>query len=533
MAIGFYGFTWATLFSVGYTSSFFGANVGLAIVLMAVSAIPFYVSTSMLSSAMPRAGGDYVWQSRVLHPSVGFAATFSAWTVWQWYFASFLGVVITTIGLQPFFALLGLSDASYANLAGLLSSGFGQVDNNLVFEITSVVIVLGLIVATLGIKFYVKLQYFLFAGSALSALTLLGVLATTTHAGFVSRLNSFVDPLITAGNQSQISSSAVVNAGGYYQYIINTAKLQNPAFSLGNTLLLFGIIWISFGYAFWSVYNLGEIKRAGNLRSQAWVQIGSSLIFAIFLLSLWYLLESVIGVQFLHSFFNLYSILDSSTSPLALLYTPYYPALIASLSSSPIVWAVILIGATFGIFQVILIVYFASTRIMLASSLDRVLPDKLAYVNPRTHSPIVALIVSAIGCESFLYLIIYHSSSTSYFSTAGLATQIAYVLISVTAILFPFRKKAIFNASPAAKYKIAGFPILSIAGILALIVNLFIAWIFIEGPPMGFLSFYSLSSFSFVIGIFAACFAVYWIAWAIRKIQKIDLSLTFAEIPPE
>ncbi|MGI0085537.1 MAG: hypothetical protein ACREBQ_10685, partial [Nitrososphaerales archaeon] len=166
-------------------------------------------------------------------------------------------------------------------------------------------------------------------------------------------------------------------------------------------------------------------------------------------------------------------------------------------------------------------------------SLDRVLPDKLAYVNPRTHSPIVALIVSAIGCESFLYLIIYHSSSTSYFSTAGLATQIAYVLISVTAILFPFRKKAIFNASPAAKYKIAGFPILSIAGILALIVNLFIAWIFIEGPPMGFLSFYSLSSFSFVIGIFAACFAVYWIAWAIRKIQKIDLSLTFAEIPPE
>ena len=81
--------------------------------------------------------------------------------------------------------------------------------------------------------------------------------------------------------------------------------------------------------------------------------------------------------------------------------------------------------------------------------------------------------------------------SLSYFDTAGLATQIAYVLISVTAILFPFRKKQIYEASPAAKYKIGGFPVLSIAGILALIFNLFIAYIFIDGPLLGFLSFYN------------------------------------------
>ncbi len=533
MAIGFYGFTWATLFSVGYTSSFLGANIGLAILLMAVSAIPFYVSTSMLSSAMPRAGGDYVWQSRVLHPSIGFASTFSAWTVWQWYFASFLGVVMTTIGYQPLFALLGLTNAGDANFAGQLAAGFGQYDNTLVFEITTLIIILGFAVAALGIRFYVRLQYLLFAGSAISALTLLGVLATTSHAAFVSSLNSFTAPLIAAGNQSQISTANVNAAGGYYQYIINTANLHSSSFSLENTLFLFGIIWLSFGYAFWSIYNLGEIKRAGNLRAQVTMQIGSALTFAVFLLALWYLLEAVIGLPFLHSFFNLYSTFDPSTNPLAFLYTPYYPALVASISSSATVWTLILVGATFGIFQVILIVYFASTRIMLASSLDRVLPDKLAYVSSRTHSPIVALIVSAIGCEAFLYLIIYQYTSTSYFDTAGLATQIAYILISVTAILFPFRKKQIYEASPAAKYKIGGFPILTIAGILALIVNLFIAYIFINGPALGFLSFYTSTSLEFVVGIFVACFLVYWIAYGIRRSQKIDLSLSFAEIPPE
>ncbi len=232
MAIGFYGFTWATLFSVGYTSSFLGANIGLAILLMAVSAIPFYLSTSMLSTAMPRAGGDYVWQSRVLHPSIAFASTFSAWTVWQWYFASFLGVVITTVGFQPLYALLGLTNNGDASFAATLAAGYGQIDNLPVFIITTAVILLGFLVAAAGIRFYVRLQYLLFIGNAVSAFTLLGILATTSHSQFISRLNAFTLPLVQAGNQSQISTTNVTNAGGYYQYILNTASSQGIATQL-------------------------------------------------------------------------------------------------------------------------------------------------------------------------------------------------------------------------------------------------------------------------------------------------------------
>ena len=328
MAIGFYGFTWATLFSVGYTQSFFGANIGLAIVLMAISAIPFYLSTSMLSSAMPRSGGDYVWQSRVLHPSIGFAATFSSWTVWQWYFASFLGTVISTLGLQPLFALLGQQTGNGydTSVASALAAGYSQQNNSLVFEVTTLIIILGLAVAALGMRFYVRLQYILFGGSAISALTLLTVLATTSHAQFVSKFNSFVTPLIASGNQTQVSSSAVAAAGGYYQYIINTANLGSSHFSLYATFLLFGVIWLSFGYAFWSIYNLSEIKKATDLKSEVWLQIGASLVFAVFLLALWYLLESVIGVKFLQSFFTLYNGGDPSTNPIGFFYSPYYPA---------------------------------------------------------------------------------------------------------------------------------------------------------------------------------------------------------------
>ncbi len=530
MAIGLCTFTWVTLYSIAYSGPFLGANIGVAIIIMAVVAIPFYLCTSMLSSAMPRAGGDYVWQSRVLHPALGFSSTFSAWTVWQWYFASFLGVVITTIGFQPLFALLGRTNSSVANISVILTSNGGL--NTTVFYITSMIIILGFLIAAAGMKFYVRLQYLLFAGSAISAATILIVLATTSHAQFVATFNTFMQPLIAA-NPTQVNSSQVA-AEGYYQYILNTAVISTPAFSWGSTLALLGIIWVSFGYAFWSIYNLSEVKRAGELRSQLWMQVGSSLFFALFLLALWYLFENVIGIKFLESFYSIfYSSNPSATNPLAFFFTPYYPALIASLSTNPLVWILILGGLTFGIFQVILIVYFASTRIMLASSIDRVLPEKVAYVNSSTHSPLVALLISAIGCEAFLYLIIYDSSITSYFSTAGLGTQIAYVLISITAIVFPFRKKAIFEASSAGRHKIGGFPLLSLLGLLSLMVNLYIAYIFIAGPAFTGVTVPAPDSIAFVGGNFAACLVVFAIAWAVRKEQGIDLSLSFNEIPPE
>ena len=528
MAIGLCTFTWVTLFSIAYSQNFLGSSVGLAIVLMALAAIPFYLCTAMLSTAMPRSGGDYVWQSRVIHPAVAFAATLSAWTVWQWYFAGFLGSNITTIGLQPYFALLGQNSAYFQGISSALGANFGY--NSWTFAITTAIILLGLLIASLGMKFYVKIQYVLFAGSAVSALTLLGVLATTTHAKFVSSFNTFTSSMIEAsGNQTLIG--AVNSAGGYYNYIVNTASVGTPSFSLASTLILLGVIWLSFGYAFWSIYNLSEIKKASSIRNQTWTQLGSALAFAVFLLALWYLLESVVGAKFLDSFYSLFYANSPALSSFA--FTPYYPALIASISSSPVVWTLVLVGLAFGLFQVILIVYFASTRILLASSLDRVLPEKVSYVHPRTHSPLVALIISAIGCELFLYMIIYQESIFSYFSTAGLATQVAYVMISVTAMLFPFRRKKVFEASPAGKYKLGGLPLISLLGLISLCVNLYIAWIFVFGPPLGVLSVSSTLSIESVGGIFAACLVVYLVSWALRRGQKIDLSLSFREIPPE
>jgi len=56
-----------------------GSLVPLAFMLGAIPALFAALSYGVLSSAMPRAGGGYIYISRALHPFVGFIATFSKW----------------------------------------------------------------------------------------------------------------------------------------------------------------------------------------------------------------------------------------------------------------------------------------------------------------------------------------------------------------------------------------------------------------------------------------------------------------------
>ena len=56
-----------------------GPYVPIAFLVGVVPALFAALSYAILASAMPRAGGGYVYVSRALHPFVGFIATFSKW----------------------------------------------------------------------------------------------------------------------------------------------------------------------------------------------------------------------------------------------------------------------------------------------------------------------------------------------------------------------------------------------------------------------------------------------------------------------
>ena len=56
-----------------------GTFVNPAFIFAAIPALLGALSYSILASAMPRAGGSYLYASRGLNPYLGFAASFSQW----------------------------------------------------------------------------------------------------------------------------------------------------------------------------------------------------------------------------------------------------------------------------------------------------------------------------------------------------------------------------------------------------------------------------------------------------------------------
>src|SRR5262249_60859930 len=73
-----------------------GSGVLLAYLLAAVPAVLAGLAYAILSSAMPRAGGSYVYASRGLDPYLGFIASFSQW------FSLCIAIGVVSYLLTPF-----------------------------------------------------------------------------------------------------------------------------------------------------------------------------------------------------------------------------------------------------------------------------------------------------------------------------------------------------------------------------------------------------------------------------------------------
>jgi len=91
-----------------------------AFLFAAVPALLAAFAYAILSSAMPRAGGSYLYASRGLHPYLGFVASFS-----QWFGLSIVIGVIAYI-IVPFFRDIAIA-LSWPDMAALLETGFVRV----------------------------------------------------------------------------------------------------------------------------------------------------------------------------------------------------------------------------------------------------------------------------------------------------------------------------------------------------------------------------------------------------------------------
>jgi amino acid transporter len=176
---------------------------------------------------------------------------------------------------------------------------------------------------------------------------------------------------------------------------------------------------------------------------------------------------------------------------------------------------------------------FMPVRTVFAWAFDRVLPQKLADVNERTHSPVPAILLVMGLVTLMLIWSVAATTFQTWLALGVLAGVVCVWIVSVAAFVFPNRRPDLYQASPA-NVKWMGIPALKIVAPLSFLVMCFLTWETWHYLPLAvFVPEHRWYIPAFILGIVVFGLVVYYVAKFVRRAQGVDLTLVYKELPPE
>jgi len=492
-------------------SAFPGADPIWATIIAVVLNIPVLIMMALLASSMPRTGGDYVWVSRILAPPIAmvsnFAAALSAMigaTFWARFFPVFaLGPVLVSLGVL-------------LNNPTLVEWGTNfQTKTEWIFVGALSMILIMTAVLVSGTKTTFRVQnafwFIAMAGTFIAFAALLVGDSSSFNANFDAVNKSF------GGGTTTDIIAAAGTAGA----------VPNPT-NMNATLPTVFAIMVFMMWSWWSVYLSGELKSASNRGRQLSVMFGGLLFDGIFIVLGLVLFFRVVP-------YDLATALNTGgNTAYAIPSGPWYQFLASLVQNIPVLSLLILGSFMFWSLPAMVGNTFMPIRTVFAWAFDRVLPEKLANVNERTHSPVPAIVVIMVLVTAMLA---WSVLSTDFFTWLALGVEagvVCIVIVGIAAIAFPRRRPDLYQSSPA-NVKFLGVPVLYIVSPLAILVMLFLVWCTVTYPALALAgnmdNLWQIPAFMgsiVVIGL-----AIFYTAKFVRKSQGIDIELVYRELPPE
>jgi len=139
-----------------------------AIVLSGFYLIVQAVTYASLIAAMPRAGGDYLFISRILGGGVGFVLAVMGWWFIQWHWVPIYANILNVEVFAPLAAIFKLE-----GVAGFFGEPAG------IFVSSLIVALLAALYVSLGMRIYAKIQKFCFYGGIVGLAVLLSCSPST------------------------------------------------------------------------------------------------------------------------------------------------------------------------------------------------------------------------------------------------------------------------------------------------------------------------------------------------------------------
>jgi hypothetical protein len=138
---------------------------------------------------------------------------------------------------------------------------------------------------------------------------------------------------------------------------------------------------------------------------------------------------------------------------------------------------------------------------------------------------------------SYLYIYnkpVFGTGFASITLASTLVIAVTYLGSTIAAILLPWVKKDMYEASPIAKYKVLGLPAISVAGVIfgAFLVFLLYQWLIDPNALYG-IGLKNTASVTFMGVMYLLAVVIYLVAMAVRRGQGVDLGKVYKEIPAE
>jgi amino acid transporter len=466
-------------FSIQRSVPGIGPFVLPAYLFAAIPAILSGLAYAILASAMPRAGGSYVYASRALSPYLGFVASFSQW------FGLCVAIGVVSYVLIPF-----LRDvATGMGLAGVATAlDTGSIRLLLALGILWLFVGVNL----RGLRFYqrtlVPLMFLTFAGGLIVIVTGFAF----DHADFAAAL-----PL---RNPDAVFLPPVT-------YSVPPGDFQLRSFLVASVLL------------FSSFIGFDSIAQAGGeARNPA-----RSLPLAI-----------AISVVTVGAFYMLFTAAVYHAIPWAFVareamtHDVTAPGLLGYLLSPG--WTVAIVGgAAIALAKDLPAMIYAVSRLMFAWAEDGIFPAAVARIHPVRHTPNVAIVAS--GVMASLGILGSHLARDFFLGVDVLVTAmlVNFLLICISVLTLPRRNPALAGQVQVVRSRTMQVP-LALLGVLA--TGGFLAVHTWRDLSTGGTPWY-LRSTPVWIAVMLVGTAIY-----LREKRKlvrsgVDVAARFASLPPE
>lgn len=495
-------------FNAGLTS-FDKADMTLPLLLGAAIWVVAMFAYKYLLEAIPRAGGEYVYLSRIISPALG--AMFGIGIC-----IAFTYILAANANFTAQYVPFLLTSLGAAFGSSTISNAASQVTSTTWVAIISVGMLLIVGAASwVSLRRLAQVILALVVVQLVAFLVLGWLLITHSHSDFVTAFGQF------SGHPT-----------AYDDILKAAAKDTIPlGVSVSASLLAVPFMVLNYNGVLYSYYVGGELKRPG--RTYLYASVISIGLLIVVWVGVWLLMLNTVGLDFMQSqaklgandptAYGAITSLQSSAGGLG------YGLV---LSGDPI--SKILIGIAVPSAELAVDLAFVAviTRVLFALAFDRLLPIGLAKISESSAVPTNAIIVAVAGGIIFAILAAFLNLANI---VANLALFVALIILAggIAATALPFRRPdLILKPGATALPRIAGIPVPALWGAATSVLALIVVILIIAHPEV--FGAFTVSSVVTLVLVLGAGPVIYLIARRLRLQQSsIDLRLAMRELPPE